>query len=505
MGKASHVQETLPRRSRAREWVAAAVCLVVPVVLAAGPAWGEASTAMDRSSAPAVSAASAEGDVSCPGDLDGVPLSLDQEFAGTPRALANDEGVLVRYTLLCPYERADGRAVADLTLSWSRYDAEDLNCETLELTSEPAGDGRIQGALDHPSLSARVTYGAASEEVLPAVEDGAAELLTRVPEDAAPCAGGASAGVDASIAVPEASSSSGVPIALAVVLLGGTALVVLVVGLLLRRGKQRRQRAAAAAASDPGVSQLAAALRAQRAGGPAVVEDAAMPAGAAAAVSTPPVPSGPPPDPGPGAPGTPAGADERRHAAEVLRLAEGRRLALEARLGVARADLATHRAHADAVRRLVASVVAEREHPEYLASFAGLMALAGAATNLVSTSARRAASLVDDDTVGDRALALDALHLDVIAAAESGLDDSRFWLWQDRRLAVVEALTVLERIAPRLVSVQIRLSRQVADLGRALEMARHDAEWARATLGALGPPAPDLSATPTPDPQPPGP
>lgn len=481
----------------------------MPVVLAAGPAWGEASTAMDRSSAPAVSAASAEGDVSCPGDLDGVPLSLDTEFAGTPRALANDEGVLVRYTLLCPYERADGRAVAELTLSWSRYDAEDLNCETLELTSEPAGDGRIQGALDHPSLSARVTYGAASEEVLPAVEDAAVDLLTRVPEDAAPCAGGASADVDASIAVPEASSSSGVPIALAVVLLGGTALVVVVVGLLLRRGKQRRQRAATAAAADPGVSQLAAALRAQRAGGPAVVENAETPAGAAGA-SEAPVPPRTPADAGPGATEAPAGPDERRHAAEVLRLAEGRQLALEARLGGALGDLATHRAHADAVRRLVASVVAEREHPEYLASFAGLMALAGAATNLVSTSARRAASLVDDDTVADRALALDALHLDVIAAAESGLDDSRFWLWQDRRLAVVEALTVLERIAPRLVSVQVRLSRQVADLGRALEMARHDAEWARSTLGALGPPAPDLSATdlsatPTPDPQPPGP
>ena len=197
-------------RSRSREWVAAAVCLVVPLVVAAGPAWGAASTV----AVPSVTAAvTADGDVACPADLDGVPLSLDQEFAGTQRALANDEGVLVRYTLLCPYQRANGRDVAELTLSWSRYDAEDLNCETLELTSEPAGDGRIQGALDHPSLSARVTYGAASEEVLPAVEDGAAELLTRVPDDAAPCVGGASADVDASLAVPDASSSSGVPLA----------------------------------------------------------------------------------------------------------------------------------------------------------------------------------------------------------------------------------------------------------------------------------------------------
>ena len=477
-------------------------------MLAGGTAWGAAPVSVGRSSASAsvsaVSAIGAAGDVSCPGELDGALLSLDQEFAGTPRALANDEGVLVRYTLLCPYERAGGRAVADLTLSWSRYDAEDLNCETLELTSEPAGDGRIQGALDHPSLSARVTYGAASEEVLPAVEDGAAELLTRVPEDAAPCAGGASAGVDASIAVPEASSSSGVPIALAVVLLGGTALVVVVVGLLLRRGKKRRQRAATAAAADPEVSQLAAVLRAQRAGGPIAMEDGAAPAGAAGA-SEAPEPPRTPAAAGPGATAAPAGAEERRQAAEVLRLAEGRQLALEARLGAAHADLATHRTHADAVRRLVVSVAAEREHPEYLASFAGLMALAGAATNLVSTTARRAASLVDDDTVADRARALDALHLDVIAAAESGLDDSRFWLWQDRRLAVVEALTVLERIAPRLVGVQLQLSRQVADLGRALEMARHDAEWARSTLDALGPPSPDLFATPTPDPQPPGP
>ena len=475
------------------------MCLV-PLLLAAGPVWAAAPSGGARAGAavgtPAGTGA-ADGDVACPGDLDGVPLSLDQEFAGTPRALANDEGVLVRYTLLCPYLRADGREVAELTLSWSRYDAEDLNCETLELTSESAGDGRIQGALDHPSLSARVTYVAVSEEVVPLVEDGAAELLTGVPADAAPCVGGASADVDAAIAAPDSSSSSGVPIALAVVLLGGTALVVLVVGLVLRRRKRRRVRAETQAATDPGVSQLAAALRAQRTGATPAPSDRTTPTQQAESPRAPEsqdVPSG--------APGAPPDADERRQAAEVLRLAHGRQLALEARLGEAHADLGTHRAHAHAVRRLVASVVAERDHPEYLASFAGLMALAGAATNLVSTSARRAASLVDDDTVAGRADELDALHLDVIAAAESGLDDSRFWLWQDRRLAVVEALTVLERIAPRLVEVQVRLSRQVADLGRALEMARHDADWARSTLDALGP---DPSATPTPDPQPTGP
>ncbi len=432
----------------------------------------------------------ASDDVACPADLDGVPLSLDEEFAGTPRALANDEGVLVRDTLLCPYQRASGREVAELTLSWSRYDAEDLNCETLELTSEPAGDGRVQGALDHPSLSARVTYGAVSDEVLPAVEDGAAELLTRVPDDAAPCAGGAGAGVDASIAVPDSSSSSGVPLALAVVLLGGTALVVLVVGMLLRRGRRRRDQAATDAAADPGVRQIAAVLRAQRAGGQAPTAGVVdLPAPATEELR----PSGP---------GSPADIDERRQAAEVLRLAEDRRITIEAQLSAARSDLRTHRAHADAVRRLVASVEAERDHPEYLASFAGLMALAGAATNLVSTSARRAASLVADDTVAAHAGRLDTLHLDVIAAAEAGLDDSRFWLCQDRRLAVVEALTVLERLAPRLVAVQVRVSRHVADLGRALEMARHDAAWAQTTLDAFDS---DLPTTPTPEPRPPGP
>ena len=466
------------------------ICVVVPLLVAAGPAWARPAVPDLRG---AVSAG--DGEVACPADLDGVPLSLDQEFAGTPRALANDEGVLVRYTLLCPYQRANGRTVAELTLSWSRYDADDLNCETLELTSEPAGDGRIQGAIDHPSLSARVTYGAASSEVLPAVEGVAAELLTRVPSDTAPCAGGADAGVDASIATPESSASTGMPIALAVVLLAGTAIVVLVVGLLLRRGLRRRNEAARAAAADPEVSSLAAALRARRAGGGTAGE---TPVPTVDSPATPPVAGaaglGADADPGPG-PGAELHGNERRQAEEVLRLAEDRRRQLGETLAGARAEIGLHRAHADAVRRLVASVKAERSHPEYLSSFAGLMALAGAATNLVSTSARRAASLVEDPAVAAQAAQLDTLHLDVIAAAEAGLDDSRFWLWQDRRLAVVEALRVLERLAPRLVAVQQRLADQVADLGHAYEMASHDADWARATLAAL-----DGCAAPEPQP-----
>ncbi len=75
----------------------------------------------------------------------------------------------------------------------------------------------------------------------------------------------------------------------------------------------------------------------------------------------------------------------------------------------------------------------------------------------------------------------------VIAAAEAGLDDSRFWLWQDRRLAVVEALSALEGTAPRLVAAQRRLTAHVADLGRARETTRNDLARTRATLGEIDP------------------
>lgn len=436
------------------------VCLVVPLLLAAGPAWGANSDAGAQ-----VGPRAADEAVACPAELDGVPLSLDEEFAGTPRALANDDGVLVRYTLLCPYHRASGQSVAELTLSWSRYDADDLNCETLELVSEPAGDGRVQGLVDHPSLSARVTFGAASQEVLPAVEDAASELLARVPGDTAPCVGGSGGDVDATLAPTESPSSSGLPIALVMGVLGGT---VVVVAALLSRNGRRRARAASASASEPGGDEPGMGTGA--AGETGIADDRD------------PVPRC---APSPEAADAGSGVDERSQAVERLRIDEARLVRLEQALAAAGADLALHRAHAEAVRRLAASVATDRAHAEYLSSFAGCMALAGAATNLVSTSARRAASLVDDDRVAEQAGRLERLHQEVIAAAEAGLDDSRFWLWQDRRLAVVEALSALEGTAPRLVAAQRRLTAHVADLGRAHETTRNDLARTRATLGEI--------------------
>ena len=428
------------------EVVCAFVMVVTVLATAAGPAR-------------AVDAQTDEGDdeVTCPATLDGVPLSLDEEFAGTPRALANDEGVLVRYSLLCPYVRGNGTEVAELTLAWSRYAADDLDCSTVELDSEPAGDGRVRGLVDHPSLSAQVTFDA-DEAVLPAVEEAATALLTEVPTDAQPCVGGADPGVDASVAPSRDEGSTGVPLALALALLALTGCLVLVAAALVRRSRSRaRRRAAQAVEADhdatrpgePSVGELAAALRAKR-------------SGTALAAS------------GPAELRRPSAADprteERRSLELALRRAQAERDAVEQLLVEARADLAVHREHAEAVRRLAASARGETDHREFLSSYAGVMTLAVAATNLVSTSARRAAALAGDrGTGGHMDLAvpageLQALHARVIAAAERGLGDSRYWLWQDRRLAVLESLAELGDAVPRLVEVQRRLAEHVRRL-----------------------------------------
>ncbi len=434
-----------PRRPARRvEALAAVVVLVVSLAVLAGPA---------RATTTRVAAGADE--VACPATLDGVPLSLDPEFAGTPRALANDEGVLVRYSLLCPYARRNGTEVAALTLAWSRYAADDLDCSAVAITSEPAGDGRIEGLVDHPSLSARVTYGAASEDLLPAVEEAATELLTRVPDDTYPCVGGAATDVDASLAPSSSTGSSGTPLLLALALLALTAGVVLAVAMVARRSRRRsRDRAAAVQTPAPGapsVGDLAAALRAKRLGA------------AAGETGAPAPPLGAPVVPGPV-------ADERRSVLAARQRAAAERDAVELLLLEARADLAMHREHADAVRRLAASVASDGEHREFLSSYAGTMALAVAATNLVSTSARRAAALAGDRGTGGTAdlgapaSALATLHERVIAAAETGLGDSRYWLWQDRRLAVVEALAAVGDAVPRLVAVQARLAAHVGGL-----------------------------------------
>ncbi len=420
------------------ELVLAVVLVVTVLATAAGPA-----------RAVGAQADGGDDEVTCPANLDGVPLSLDQEFAGTPRALANDEGVLVRYSLLCPYVRGNGSEVAQLTLAWSRYAADDLDCSTVELTSEPAGDGRVEGVVDHPSLSAQVTY-LAAEAVLPAVGEAATALLTEVPADAHPCVGGADTGVDASVAPSRDGGSTGVPLALALALLALTGVIVLAAVALARRTRSRARRRAAAAETDPSVAapgepsvgELAAALRAKRSvvASPAPVEVAES-------------------------------SGDGRHALEVARRrAVAERDAIGLLMAEARADLAVQREHAAAVRRLAVTASTEGEHREFLSSYAGVMALAVAATNLVSTSARRAVALAGDRTAEDHAgLAgpageLQSLHGRVIAAAERGLDDSRYWLWQDRRLAVVGAVAAMGRAVPRLVEVQRRLADRVVGL-----------------------------------------
>lgn len=425
------------------ELVCAVVVVVTVLATAAGPAR-------------AVAAQADEGDdeVTCPANLHGVPLSLDQEFAGTPRALANDEGVLVRYSLLCPYVRGNGSEVAQLTLAWSRYAADDLDCSTVELTSEPAGDGRVEGVVDHPSLSAQVTYVAAAEDVLPAVEEAATALLTEVPADAHPCVGGADTGVDASVAPSREGGSTRLPLALALAMLALTGVIVLAAVALARRSRSRARRRATAAGTDPSgavpgepsVGELAAALRAKR----SVVAA---------------------PGPGPAPVEETESSGDGRHALEVARRrAVAERDAIGLLMAEARADLAVQREHAAAVRRLAVTASTEGEHREFLSSYAGVMALAVAATNLVSTSARRAVALAGNSTAeGHAELAgpaaeLQSLHGRVIAAAERGLDDSRYWLWQNRRLAVVAAVAAMGRAVPRLVEVQRRLADRVVGL-----------------------------------------
>lgn len=415
-------------------------------------------------------------EVTCPATLDGVPLSLDEEFAGTPRALANDEGVLVRYSLLCPYTRANGTSVAALTLAWSRYAADDLDCSTVELDAEPAGDGRVQGLVDHPSLSAQVTFDA-DEGALPAVEEAATALLTEVPTDAHPCVGGADTGVDASVAPSRDEGSTGVPLALALALLALTGCIVLAAVALARRSRSRARRRAAdavdedgAVPGEPSVGELAAALRAKRSG----------------SASAAPGPVG---EPRPTV--VDSWTDERRSLELAHQRARAERDAIEQLLSEARADLAVQREHAEAVRRLAASAAGEADHREFLSSYAGVMTLAVAATNLVSTSARRAAALAGDRGTGGHAdlavpaAELQALHGRVIAAAERGLGDSRFWLWQDRRLAVLESLAELGDSVPRLVEVQRRLAdhvRGLAEQHRRLRAEVAELDAARAEL-----------------------
>lgn len=427
--------------------------------------------------AAATGAGEAADEVSCPATLDGVPLDLDEEFAGTPRALANDEGILVRFTLLCPYHRGNGTSVADITLAWSKYAADDLTCATVELTSEPAGDGRVRGLVDHPSLRAQVTYDALSDEVLPAVDEVATDLLADVPTDAAPCAGGGGANVDARVTVPATEASSDLPLALAVAVLAASAVVVLVVVMLVRRGARRRK--AAAPAGDPEVGALAAAIRARR-----------LEAGAAEAAGATPG-RGSNGSAAPSAAGFPVEAAlgpavERQNAIEVRRGATASMAAIEQALDRARADLGRNRAHARAVRTLAASL-REGDGPEFLWSYAGVMALAVAATNLAATTARGAALLLppapgERRDVAAPAARLEGLHRQVLIAAESGLDDTRYWLWQERRMAVVDALAALQQAAPELVAAQERLAGRVADLVREHAIACEEAEWAQSVI-----------------------
>ena len=70
----------------------------------------------------------------------------------------------------------------------------------------------------------------------------------------------------------------------------------------------------------------------------------------------------------------------------------------------------------------------------------------------------------------------------MLVAAESGLDDTRYWLWQERRMAVVDALAALQQAAPELIAAQERLAARVADLAREHAVAREEAEWAQSVI-----------------------
>ncbi len=385
--------------------------------------------------------------VSCPTELGGAPLSTEEPFAGSTRPLADDQGTLVRFTLLCPYRRPGGASIAELTLTWSRYPADDLSCRETELTSEPTGDGRVQGARDHRTSSARVTYGAVPEISLTTIDAAATELLAEVPGDAHRCAEEGDAGIGDGLALPSgaASSSSSRPVTWAVAAAAIVATLLLVAVVVLRRRSPRRRALPAPAATPaaPTVSQ-------------------------------------------PGSDDLATLVIERERSAGAMRSASAQAQAIEAVLVGARSDLAMDRAHVQAVRRLAASFL-DASNTGYVASYSGVMTMAAAATNLVSTGARRAGRLFAPPVpaVAEAEARLDEVHGEVMVAAESALDDTRYWLWQDRRLAVVDGLAMLERLAPRQVALQQRMAVHVTGLAARLGDARAECARARSAIDDL--------------------
>lgn len=412
---------------------------MVALLCAAG-AWGAPAHAASRAAGGHAVGADA---VSCPTELGGAPLSTEEPFAGSTRPLADDQGTLVRFTLLCPYHRAGGASIAELTLTWSRYPADDLTCRETELRSEPAGDGRVQGARDHRTRSARVTYGAVPEIPLTTIDAAATELLAEVPADAHRCAEEGDAGRDGGLALPSGAASSSLSRPVAAV--ATVATLLLVAAMVFRRSSPRR-RALPARSATPVV--------------PTVSE--------------------------PGSDDPAKLVIERERCAGTMRSASAQAQAIEAVLVGARSDLTLDRAHVQAVRRLAASFL-DASNMGYVASYSGVMTMAAAATNLVSTGARRAGRLLAPPVpaVAEAEARLDEVHGEVMVAAESALNDTRYWLWQDRRLTVVDGLAMLERLAPRQVALQQRMAVHVTGLAARLGEARDECARARSTLADL--------------------
>jgi hypothetical protein len=404
------------------------------------------------SPAPAA-AADGDGSVTCPPSLSGVPFTSEPEFAGTTRPLANDQGVLVRFSLFCPYARAGAAAVYELSLEWSLFAADDLQCEELEITSEEADGGGVQGVLDDPNVSARVSYQARSADDLPAVRDASTQLLADVPDTAFPCEGGPDAGVDGAVAGTDDEQDEDIgsgPVLVAGVVAGFVAIVV-GGGMLVGRLQKRRRRKAAA----PKTSGLQG-LEVLRQTRPEIPPATQSPESCWARVA----------EMDRALEQLGAERDELAASAEQLAAEIG---ALDAGLATARAGVAAQQAHVAAIRNVAASDPGKNA---YLASYAGLTTLAAAGTNLLAAGGRRAAALVPDEGVTAAAARVDEVARACEAAAEIGLEDSRYWLWADRRHAVAEALRVLAAVAPQQAELQRRLVVRVQRSGQR----RHDLE-----------------------------
>jgi hypothetical protein len=142
-----------------------------------------------------------EGPVTCPAEVDGQPLALTAPFSGTVRAVADDDGRIVRRSLRCAYGEGIG-PVVDLTIAWE----EAGGCTTSSAAATGVAPDAVDRALAHLArslggLCPLTTTPPSTPSNLPlvlgfatlaAVVSGAAVLVTaparrrRVPVDASP-------------------------------------------------------------------------------------------------------------------------------------------------------------------------------------------------------------------------------------------------------------------------------------------------------------------------------